>query len=253
MTNRWRKIWPPLAAVLLFVLLWQLSVSRLHIEQWLLPSPADVWHEAKASWATIQGHTAATLRLTLIGFLIGVAVGLLAAMVLHLLPGLSRALYPLLILSQNVPIIALGPLLAIWFGFGLLPKLILVTLVCFFPVAVAGMGGLAQTDRVMANYMKMAGATRWQLFTKLEFPYALPSLFSGIKISAAYAVTGAVVAELVGASQGLGYYMQLQKSAYRTDRVFVAILLIVLLSLLLFAAVVLLEKWLIRWKPRRED
>ncbi|QWU16600.1 ABC-type nitrate/sulfonate/bicarbonate transport system, permease component [Paenibacillus sophorae] len=252
MSSRWRQIWPPLVAVILFLALWQLSVSWFHVEKWILPAPIDVWHEAVANASSIEGHTLATLRLTMTGFPIGVAVGLAAAVLLHILPGARRALYPLLILSQNVPIIALGPLLVIWFGFGLLPKVILITLVCFFPVAVAGMGGLAQTDRMMLQFMKMAGATRWQIFSKLELPHALPSLFSGIKISAAYAVTGAVVAELIGSGEGLGYYMQLQKSAYRTDRMFIAIILIVLLSLLLFAAVALLEKWLVRWKPQRD-
>ncbi|MNB76115.1 putative aliphatic sulfonates transport permease protein SsuC [compost metagenome] len=253
MNSLWNKIWPPLLTVILFLALWQLSVSWFHIEKWILPAPSDLWKEASAGSASLRGHMLATLRLTLIGFPIGVLIGILAAMILYLLPGLSRAFYPLLILSQNVPIVALGPLLVIWFGFGLLPKVILITLVCFFPVAVAGLGGLAQTDRVMLNYMKMAGASRWQIFAKLELPHSLPSLFSGIKISAAYAVTGAVVAELVGSGEGLGYYMQLQKAAYRTDRMFLAIILIVLLSLLLFAAVALLEKWLIRWKPRKHE
>lgn len=151
-----------------------------------------------------------------------------------------------------MPSIALGPLLIIWFGFGLLPKIVLITLVCFFPVAVAAMGGLAQSDRVMLNYMKMAGASNWQIFTKLELPGSLPSLFSGLKISATYAVMGAVVAEWIGADKGIGYYMLLQKASYRTDRMFVAIVIIVLLSLVLFALIALLERWLVRWKPRKE-
>ncbi|MDT3428183.1 ABC-type nitrate/sulfonate/bicarbonate transport system permease component [Paenibacillus forsythiae] len=252
MISRWKQIWPPLVAVIFFLALWQLSVSWFGIEQWFLPAPTDIWREGVASASSLKGHTLATLRLTLTGFPLGVAAGLICAVLLHIVPWTARALYPLLILSQNVPVIALGPLLVIWFGFGQLPKIILIVLVCFFPVAVAGLGGLAQTDRLMLQFMKMAGATRRQIFTKLELPHALPSLFSGIKISAAYAVTGAVVAELIGGDKGLGYYMQLQKSAYRTDRMFVAIILIVLLSLLLFAAVALLEKWLVRWKPQRD-
>ncbi|NGM85075.1 ABC transporter permease [Paenibacillus sp. 7124] len=252
MSSRWRQIWPPFVAVLLFLAVWQVSVSWFHVEKWMLPAPSDIWREGMASASSLKGHTLATLRLTLIGFPLGVAAGLICAVLLHIVPWTARALYPLLILSQNVPVIALGPLLVIWFGFGQLPKIILIVLVCFFPVAVAGLSGLAQTDRMMLQFMKMAGAARRHIFTKLELPHALPSLFSGIKISAAYAVTGAVVAELIGGNQGLGYYMQIQKSAYRTDRMFVAIILSVLLSLLLFAAVVLLERWLVRWKPRRD-
>ncbi|MCL6603428.1 MAG: ABC transporter permease [Paenibacillus sp.] len=251
MRSTWKQIWPPLVAVIFFLAVWQLSVSLFHIEKWILPSPVDIARESSANATGIGAHTLATLRLTLIGFPIGTAVGLLIALLLHLLPWAKRAFYPLLILSQNVPSIALAPLLVIWFGFGVLPKIVLITLVCFFPVAVATMGGLAQSDRMMMNYMKMAGASKWQIFTKLELPSSLPSLFSGVKISATYAVMGAVVAEWIGADKGIGYYMLLQKSAYRTDRMFVAIAIIVLLSLVLFAIIALLEKWLVRWKPRR--
>ncbi|SEU24021.1 ABC transporter permease [Paenibacillus sp. NFR01] len=250
MRSYWKQIWPPLVAVILFVAGWQVAVSAFHIESWILPSPGEIGSEFSGNASGLWEHTAATLRLTLIGFPIGTGVGFIVALLLHLLPWLKRALYPLLILSQNVPSIALGPLLIIWFGFGLLPKIVLITLVCFFPVAVAAMGGLAQSDRVMMNYMKMAGASKWQIFAKLELPGSLPSLFSGLKISATYAVMGSVVAEWIGADKGIGYYMLLQKSAYRTDRMFVAIVIIVLLSLLLFALIALLEKWLVRWKPR---
>ncbi|WP_379128708.1 ABC transporter permease [Paenibacillus sp. sgz500958] len=232
-------------------MLWELSVSFFHIEAWILPGPETIAHEAAKNASGIWEHTLATLKLTIIGFPIGVAVGILVALLLHVFPWLKRTFYPLLILSQNVPSIALGPLLVIWFGFGLLPKIILITLVCFFPIAVAMMGGLMQSDIMMMNYMQMAGASKWQIFTKLELPASLPSLFSGIKISATYAVMGAVIAEWIGADKGIGIYMQLQKSAYRTDRMFVAIIIIVLLSLLLFAIITLLEKWLVRWKPAR--
>lgn len=253
MRSYWKQIWPPLVAVVFFLGLWQVSVSLFHIESWILPSPSDIARETSGNASGIWAHTAATLRLTLIGFPIGTGVGLIVALLLHLLPWLKRALYPLLILSQNVPSIALAPLLIIWFGFGLLPKVVLITLVCFFPVSVAAMGGLMQSDRTMLNYMKMAYANKWQIFTKLELPGSLPALFSGLKISATYAVMGAVVAEWIGADKGIGYYMLLQKSAYRTDRVFVAIAIIVLLSLVLFALIALLEKWLVRWKPRKSS
>lgn len=252
MKSYWSQVWPPLVAVVLFLGGWQLAVSLFHIEAWILPGPAAIASEAAGNTPGLWKHTAATLRLTLIGFPVGTAVGLIVALLLHLLPGLKRAIYPLLILSQNIPTIALGPLLIIWFGFGLLPKVVLITLVCFFPVAVAAMGGLAQSDRVMLNYMKMAGASKWQIFSKLELPGSLPSLFSGVRISATYAVMGAVVAEWIGSDKGIGYYMLLQHSAYRTDRVFIAIAIIVLLSLALFAIITLLEKWLVRWKPGKQ-
>ncbi|KZE70123.1 nitrate ABC transporter permease [Paenibacillus jamilae] len=248
----WKSVWPPLVAVLFFLAAWQEAVSYLHIESWLLPAPALIVQEGMAQSALLGAHTWATIRLTLAGFAIGTATGLLIAIVLHIIPFLKSALYPLLILSQNIPIIALGPLLMVWFGFGVLPKLMVITLVCFFPVAVAAMDGLTRTDRVMMNYMQMSGASRRAIFMKLELPHSLPQVFSGIKIAATYSVMGAIIAEWIGASEGIGYYMLLQKSAYRTDLIFAAIGIIVTLSLLMFVIILLLEKWLVRWKPDQE-
>ena len=252
MRSWWNRLWPPVVAVLLFLAGWQLAVSWFHVEEWILPPPSNIAQEAAAGAEGLLGHTLATLELTLLGFAIGTAVGLIISLLLHLVPWLKTALYPLLVVSQNVPTIALAPLLMIWFGFGILPKVIVITLVCFFPVAVAAMDGLARTDRTMMNYMEMAGATKWQTFRKLELPHALPSIFSGVRIAATYSVMGAVIGEWIGSDKGIGYFMLLQKSAYRTDRVFVAIFIIVLLSLLMVALITLLERRLIRWNPKQE-
>lgn len=249
----WKGIWPPLGAVVLLLLLWQGATAVFHIQDWILPSPAKIAQQAQQHIDSLLGHTWATLQLTLSGFSIGAATGLLVAGILHYVPFLQRALYPLLILSQNIPIIALGPLLIIWFGFGLLSKLIVIVLVCFFPITVAALGGLAGTDRTMLNYMQMIGASRSQIFWKLELPYSLPAMFSGLKIAGTYSIMGAIIAEWISSSEGLGYYMLLQQSAFRTDRMFVAIMIVVALSLVMFSIIVLLEKWCVRWQqPRRE-
>ncbi|MEF2966319.1 ABC transporter permease [Paenibacillus sp. M1] len=253
LTRLWNSIWPPLVAVILFLIIWQAATLLFDIDKWILPSPADIAKEAAAGAAGLWEHTLATLRLILLGFAIGTAVGLAVAFSLHYVPFLKSSLYPLLILSQNVPTIALAPLLMIWFGFGILPKIIVITLVCFFPVAVAAMDGLARTDRVMFDYMRMAGASKGQIFRKLEVPHALPSILSGVKIAATYSVMGAVIAEWVGADKGIGYYMMLQKSSFRTDKIFVAIAIIVALSLAMFALIALLEKWLVRYAPQDRD
>ncbi|MCQ4087485.1 ABC transporter permease [Saccharibacillus sp. JS10] len=246
----YRSALPPFVAVLLFLTLWESAVRLFGIEAWILPSPSVIALEASRNAESLWGHTLSTLQLTLIGFAIGSTFGLLIACVLHLVPLLKSALYPLLILSQNVPTIALAPLLMIWFGFGLLPKIIVITLVCFFPVAVSTMDGLTQTDRTMLNYMRMIGAGKLQIFRKLQLPHALPSVFSGLRIAATYSVMGAVIAEWIGAQKGIGYYMILQKSAFRTDRIFAAIIIVVALSLLLFVLVTLIEKLVIRGGQR---
>jgi ABC-type nitrate/sulfonate/bicarbonate transport system permease component len=189
-----------------------------------------------------------TSKLALLGFTIGAGIGLLTAIILHLIPFIRESVYPLLILSQNVPIIVLAPLLVIWFGFGILPKMIVITLVCFFPITVAALDGFRQTSPELKHYMMMAGANKMQLFWKLELPFSLPSLFSGLKISATYSVMGAVISEWLGAKEGIGVYMTLASSSFRTDKVFVAIFAIMLLSLIFFALINLVERKLIRWQ-----
>lgn len=249
--DQFTKAGPPLITFITFLILWQTGVMLSGIEKWMLPSPLHIWQEAVSNGGALLLHAWATIQLTLIGFCIGTVVGLLLACVLYLVPWLKRAIYPLIIVSQNIPAIALLPLLMIWFGIGLMPKMITITLVCFFPVCVAALDGFAQTDRTMVNYMRMVGANRAQLFWKLELPHALPAVCSGLKIAGTYSVMGAIISEWLGTDKGIGYYMVLQKAAYRTDRMFVAIAFVILLSMAMFGLVCALERLLIHW--RRDD
>lgn len=249
-THWFKAVWPPITVVFLLLICWQMAVVLFDIELWILPDPISIIQEGIISFDSLWMHTAATIKLTLVGFSIGIIIGIVVAWMLHFLPGFKRGFYPILVLSQNIPLIALAPLLMIWFGFGVLPKIIVITIVCFFPIAVALMDGFLQTDQVMVNYMRMIGASRMQIFRKLELPHALPSLFSGLKISATYAVSGAMISEWLSSDKGIGYYMKLQKAGFRTDRVFDSIFIIVLLSVILFYTIVLLESYVIRWKSR---
>lgn len=243
--------WPPITTVLLFLILWQAAVWLWGIPKFILPGPISIAKAAAADAPAIIRHAGSTLGIAVSGLAIGTAVGMLVAMALHFSERLKAAVSPLLILSQNVPIVVLAPLLVVWFGFGILPKLILLTLVCFFPVAIAMMDGLVSADRGMRNYMMMIGASRWQTFTKLEFPWSLPSLFSGLKISAAYSVLSAVFAEWVGSKSGIGYYLQLKKAGFQVDRMFVAVFVIVGLSILLYGLMVWLERKTVTWRRDR--
>lgn len=250
-----RRIWKKGAPFFLLVLLliaWESATAILKIEKWLLPAPSAIFIEGIESFHNLLGHLLSTTELAISGFLIGSCIGLLIAATLHLFSGVKDAVYPLLILSQNIPIIVLAPLLVIWFGFGMLPKLIVISLVCFFPVAVASLDGLRQTPYELKHYFKMMGAGNRQLFWKLELPHSIPSIFSGLKISATYSVMGAVISEWLGAKSGIGVYMTLASSAFRTDRVFVAIFIIMGMSLLFFGIITLLERYLVSWK-RKED
>ncbi|GIN99763.1 nitrate ABC transporter permease [Brevibacillus halotolerans] len=245
--------WPPVLAVFLFLFIWQLATFIWKPEAWFLPSPLVIFQEGWNQAPQLTQHLWATLQITLLGFAIGSTTGLILAFLLHVTPPMKAALYPLLILSQNIPTIILAPLLMIWFGFGLLPKMILITLVCFFPVTLSTMTGLAQTDSQIKRYMLMIGATRQQIFWKLELPHSLASMFSGLKISATYSVMGAVISEWLGSQKGIGVYMLMAKASFRADRVFVTMFLIVIVSCLLFGLIRLLERWALRWQSNKRD
>lgn len=247
-----RKSFLPVIVIVSLLLIWEVSSRIFNIPTWILPAPTVIMQEAINGWDNYQHHIGSTVFLTVSGFAIGISVGLIIAIVLHLLPKIREALYPLLIMSQNIPIIVLAPLLVIWFGFGVTPKLLIITLVCFFPVAVATIDGLRHTNPELVHYMKMAGATKKQIFTKLELPHAVPQLFSGLKISATYSVMGAVISEWLGANQGIGVYMTLASSSFRTDRVFVAILFIMILCLIFFVIIIATEKIILKWQPGKE-
>ncbi|MBP2242785.1 ABC-type nitrate/sulfonate/bicarbonate transport system permease component [Cytobacillus eiseniae] len=253
MRNILLKGWRPALVLLFLFIIWEMVVKLAEIPAWLLPPPTEIIEEAMTGWSLFSVHLQSTIQLSLLGFVIGSSIGLITAIILHLIPIIRESIYPLLILSQNIPIIVLAPLLVIWFGFGLMPKLIVITLVCFFPITVAALDGFRQTPNELKHYMMMAGANRGQLFWKLELPYSLPAVFSGLKISATYSVMGAVISEWLGAKNGVGVYMTLASSSFRTDRVFVAILFIMIVSLILFAIILLIERILVRWKAKEEN
>lgn len=250
MNQALRQSWKPAALIVLLMAAWEAAVRLFGMPAWLLPAPSAVWMELLNDWPAYSGHIGSTITLALGGFLIGSAVGLLAATVLHLVPGFREALYPLMILTQNIPVIVLAPLLVIWFGFGAAPKLLIIALVCFFPIAVSVLDGFRQTSDDLMHYMKMAGASRGQIFRKLEWPHALPSVFSGLKIAATYSVMGAVITEWLGAKKGIGVYMTLASSSFRTTNVFVAIFLVMALSLLFFGMIRLIEDRTVSWKTK---
>ncbi|MCD9023274.1 ABC transporter permease [Cohnella silvisoli] len=248
-----RSVLIPLATLIVFIGVWQACCTVFKMDPWILPDPWTIALRMAEDSALLWKHSLSTLKLALMGIGLGLAVGIIVALIIHSVAILRIAISPLLVLSQNVPIIALGPLLMIWFGFGLMPKLILLIIVCFFPIALSMLAGLGQAEPQLREYLGMIGASRWERMKRLEFPASLSFLFSGLKITATYAVSSAVVAEWLGASKGIGYYLVLKFKGYDTSAVFGAIVCIVTLSLLLYGAVVVLERLVIRWRPRSSD
>ncbi|MEK3882064.1 ABC transporter permease [Paenibacillus sp. PL2-23] len=254
-TAGWSRIWPPLVVLAAVLGVWQAAVSFSLVEEWIVPSPAGVAQEVLKPnvWPRLIEHAAATIGLAFIGFAGGSAAGFGLAALLHLLPGARRGVYPLLILSQNVPIVILAPIMTMLFGYGMLPKALLVMLVCFFPVSVAMLGGLSGTDEGLRRYMQMIGSGKWTLFWRLELPGAALGLFSGLKIAASYSVLSASFAEMLSPKLGLGGYMVLSTRGFMPERAFAAAILIIVVSLALFGLVALAEKLVIRWRPAKEE
>jgi len=231
--------------IALVLMVWSLLAGSL--SSFILPSPLEV---ARAGWNTrnlLLSAVGTTLLETAIGLALAIllGVGLAAAMDLFVL--VRRAVYPILVASQTVQILAIAPLLIIWFGFGLLPKIIVVVLICFFPLAVNTADGLASTDPDLIALLRSMGARRGQIWRIVRLPAALPSFFSGLRVAVTYSVVGATIAEWVGGSNGLGLYMLRSKNALATDQVFVAIVITSVLSIALFLLVVLIERRVLPW------
>lgn len=227
----------PFAALAAFFAVWEVVVRVGGVDAFVLPAPSRVLGVLVAQPGFYAANAWVTVGETLVGFAVALALGVLAALAVDASPLLRRAVYPLLIASQTVPVIAIAPLIIVWFGFGLAPKVVIIALYCFFPVAVSAIDGLRSADPDILNLLRSMGATRGQLLRLARWPAALPSLFSGVRIAATYAVAGAVVSEWLGASEGLGATMIRAQRGFAPDRVFAAIAAVVLLTLLLFLAV----------------
>ena len=242
------------AMAMLFVIgllaIWELAVRIGHVPEYLLPAPSQVAVDLKTDWVILGPATWVTLREVLIGFIIAASAGIGIAVVLHLSTPLRRALYPVLIASQTIPIIVLAPILVILFGYGILPKLIIVALICFFPIVVNGLDGLRSVDEDFIEMMKTLDANRWATFRRVEFPAALPSIFSGMRIAATFASIGAVFGEWSGSNAGLGYVMLAATPNLLTARIFAAIFILTVVALALFGLVSLVERLAVPWAPR---
>jgi ABC-type nitrate/sulfonate/bicarbonate transport system permease component len=247
-SKRWsRELFPPLLLLLFTIAAWYLVAARSGLSAFILPSPEKV---LKAAWETrdlLASAISITMLETLIGLLVAVLLGIAIAAAMDLSSFLRKALYPILVASQTVQILAIAPLLIIWFGFGLLPKVIIVILVCFFPMAVSTADGLASADPDHIALLKAMGASRGQIWRLVRLPSALPSFFSGLRIAVTYSVVGATIGEWVGGSEGLGLYMLRSKNALATDQVFVAIVVTSAISIGLFALIYLLERAMLPW------
>lgn len=219
--------------VIISLLLWELMVWIFQVPKWLLPPPSRVIQTLYQDRNLLLGHTFTTLIETLSGYSLALILAVLIALLMDASSFIRKTFYPLMIVSQTIPIITIAPLLVLWLGFGMGPKIAIVVLICFFPVCMALLHGLSQVDGDFMDLMKTMGASRRDLFFHLKLPSILPSFFSGLKISATYSVMGAVIAEWLGAKAGLGEYMRRTLHTFSIERTFAAIVIVITLSLLM--------------------
>lgn len=242
------KILPPVVALLLVFGLWVYICSSGAVPKFLLPSPADVWNAFCEDWQLMLRHARVTLTETFIGLALGIVTGFLMAVVMDRFSIVKKMIYPLIIISQTIPTVAIAPLLVLWLGYQMLPKIVLIILIVFFPIAISLLEGFASVDKDTVNLMRSMGANRLQIFRYVKVPGALGHFFSSLKISVSYAVVGAVLAEWLGGTEGLGCYMTRVRKAFSYDKMFAVIILISVISLLLIWLTGFLQKRFMPWE-----
>lgn len=247
--NTTSKLWPALAiAVILMV--WQVSCSMGWISKFMLPSPADVAKAFVSDFPLLMSNARVTLLEAFLGLGMGIFTGFFMAVLMDRFQRAYQALYPILVLTQTVPTVAIAPLLVLWFGYEMLPKVILIVIVTFFPVTVSLLDGFRSADKDTVSLLRSMGADKMQIFWHVKFPGALGQFFASLRIAASYAVVGAVISEWLGGFEGLGVYMTRVKKAFSFDKMFAVIFLISAISLLLMWAVNLLQKRCMPWEEK---
>ncbi len=233
---------PAAAAIVLLLAVWGLICASGMVPGYMLPSPLDVVKAFVTDFPALMENAKITLQEAFIGLGLGLGLGFLFAVVMDSFEVLYRAIYPLLVLTQTIPTVAIAPLLVLWFGYEMAPKIILIVIATFFPVTVGLLDGFRSVDRDYIYLLRSMGAGRWQIFRHIKCPSALPQFFSGVRIAAAYSVVGAVISEWLGGFGGLGVYMTRVKKAYAFDKMFAVIFLISAISLVLMALVDFLQR-----------
>jgi putative hydroxymethylpyrimidine transport system permease protein len=245
-----------LPALLLATLIgaWQLAASTgalasvLGVEDFLVPSPDEIARSMGDNRSLLAENAWVTLKEILLGFLCGLVAGIAFAVALRLSRTLRYAFYPLLVASQAIPIIVIAPILIVWFGFGIGPKLVVVALICFFPITVNATDGLRSVDREAIKMMRTLDASRGQVLRRLEAPTALPYVFSGARIAATFAPIAAIFGEWVGAESGLGVLIREDSAHLETARLFAATAVLTAIALALFGLIALAERRIVTWR-----
>lgn len=239
---------PPIFTFVILLLAWEIATRVFRIPSWLLPSPVDIT-VSTFKWAgLLPRHIYATTYVTVVGFLLATVIGYGIAIGLTASPFLMRTAYPLLLSLQSLPKIAIAPILLMWVGFGPASKIIIVFLVCFFPIVISGISGLNAAPTALIDIARSFKTPRWRIYSKILIPYSMPYLFIGLKVSITLAVIGAVVGEFVAAKEGLGFLILNGVQQFDTPLAFAAMVVLSILTLVLYGLVAGSERLLVRWK-----
>ena len=239
---------PAILSVISALAVWEIYVRWSGISPLVLPAPSRVLGQIAGNGEMLWTNTLPTLYATLAGFAFSLTVAFTLSVLIDFIPKLSRALFPVFVISQTLPLVAIAPLVVLWFGFGLTPKILLVALVTFFPMLVALVDGYASTEPDIEALLGSMGASRWSIFRRARFPSAMPYFFAGLRISITYAVVAAIFAEYVGARAGLGIVILNAKNSFRPDLMLAAVVISSLLTLVLFGTTALLQRLVLRWR-----
>jgi len=231
---------------------WELAIRLLHVSTFVLPAPSAVVRSLIASRAALAGAAASTALEVLLGFVLAAVTGIVVALVIARFERFGRALYPLIVLFQNVPKVALAPIFILWFGFDLTPKVALIVVIAFFPVAIDMLAGLQSVEPSFVALMQSVGASRTKILLRVRIPHSLPHLMAGLKVAITFSVIGAIVGEFAGASHGLGYMIEFASTQLDTPLIFAALVVISVLGLAFYYVVELAERLLVPWAPKFE-
>ena len=241
------RIWS-CSAIVLILVVWQSVGSLGIVDDFMLPTPIQVGKAFISEFPALMEHSVVTLSEAFVGLFLGVLLGFVMAVLMDRFEPLYKACYPLIVLTQTVPTVAIAPLLVLWFGYEMAPKIILIVITTFFPITVGLLNGFKAADQDSMNLLRAMGANKWQIFRYIKMPGAISQFFGGLRISASYAVVGAVISEWLGGFSGLGVYMTRVKKAFSFDKMFAVIFLISIISLLLMKGVDLLQKKCMPWE-----
>lgn len=250
--NKLKEVLPPILLIAALIICWEVASIAFKVPEFLLPKPSRIAEVIVLRHAVLWKNLLITLEEVLLGLVVGFLGGFGLALIMFFSPVMRRTLNPIVVISQTIPVIALGPILVIWLGYNIMPKIIIVALIVFFPITVNTFDGLVSCDQDLITLLKSMGASRWQIFTKVQLPNALPFVTSASKVAITFSVIGAVTAEWIGSDKGLGAYILQSNARIRTPEMFAAILVTALMGIIMFFIAQIAENMIIPWQKGRK-